>query len=251
MEMLYTGVVENRDDPLKLGRCQVRVMGLHTYDKAILPTNDLPWAYPMQPATSAAMNGIGYSPVGPVEGTVVVIMFRDYPENQHPIIIGSIGGIPQAPGPIDQEDNGAIIKQDGYVVDPNASSPVTSEDGTVVDQSTPMSEQDGLNPASVYQISNDGLDLIKKFEGVRLTAYQDSVGIWTIGYGTTRIGGNPVQPGQTITQQQADELLKQHLSREVYPAVVKRVKAPITQSMFDALCSFTDNLGGGALGKSS
>lgn len=252
METLYTGVVENRHDPLKLGRCQVRVMGLHTYDKSLLPTKDLPWAYPMQPAISAAMSGIGYAPVGPVEGTVVVVMFRDFPENQHPVIIGSIGGIPQEPGAIDQEDNGPIIKKDGYTVDPNeASPPVTTEDGSVVDQNTARPEDTGLAPVSSYHISAEGLALIKQYEGVKLTAYQDSVGVWTIGYGTTRIGGNPVQPGQTITQQQADELLMQHIAKEVEPAVQGKVKAPITQSMFDALCSFTYNLGGGTLGRSS
>jgi Gp5 N-terminal OB domain len=70
---LYTGVVENRRDPLKLGRCQVRIVGLHTEQKTVLPTKDLPWAFPMQPVTSAAMNGIGHAPVGPVEGTWVII----------------------------------------------------------------------------------------------------------------------------------------------------------------------------------
>ena len=70
--IFYSGVVENRLDPLKLGRCQVRIVGLHTEDKKILPTDSLPWAYPLQPVTSAAMNGIGHSPVGPVEGTWVI-----------------------------------------------------------------------------------------------------------------------------------------------------------------------------------
>ena len=92
---LYTGCVENRQDPLKLGRCQVRVVGLHNYDKSQLKTEDLPWAYPMQPITSAGISGIGHTPLGPVEGTWVVIMFRDDDEQQ-PIILGSIGGIPQA-----------------------------------------------------------------------------------------------------------------------------------------------------------
>ena len=94
---LYTGCVENRMDPLKLGRCQVRVVGVHNHNKSELPTEDLPWAYPMQPLTSAAMSGIGFSPVGPVEGTWVVISFRDEPENQHPIIMGTLGGIPKMP----------------------------------------------------------------------------------------------------------------------------------------------------------
>lgn len=91
---LYTGVVENRKDPLKLGRCQVRIVGLHTEQKTVLPTADLPWSFPMQPVTSAAMNGIGHAPVGPVEGTWVIIFFRDADEQQ-PIMMGTIGGIPQ------------------------------------------------------------------------------------------------------------------------------------------------------------
>lgn len=93
--MIYVGVVENRDDPLKLGRCQVRVVGLHTDDKTSLPTKDLPWAFPMQPVTSAAINGIGWTPTGPVPGTWVVVMFQDK-DNQMPIMIGSLGGIPQS-----------------------------------------------------------------------------------------------------------------------------------------------------------
>ena len=92
---LYTGCVENRMDPLRLGRCQVRIVGLHTEQKSVLPTEDLPWAYPLQPVTSAAMNGIGHTPVGPVEGTWVVIFFRDEDEQQ-PIMLGTIGGIPQS-----------------------------------------------------------------------------------------------------------------------------------------------------------
>jgi predicted chitinase len=99
----YTGIVENRIDPLNLGRCQVRVVGLHTHDKTQLSTEDLPWAYPLQPVTSAAMNGIGYTPVGPVEGTSVIIVFADE-DLQQPIMMGTLGGISSAPGVI-QEDS--------------------------------------------------------------------------------------------------------------------------------------------------
>lgn len=89
----WTGVVENRHDPLHLGRCQVRVFGLHTSDKSNLPTEDLPWAYPILPITSAGMSGIGHSPVGPVEGTWLLIIFRDT-DNQFPLMLGSFGGVP-------------------------------------------------------------------------------------------------------------------------------------------------------------
>lgn len=91
----YIGVVEDRSDPLMLGRCKVRVVGLHTHDKLVLPTTDLPWAMLMQPATSAGVSGIGQAPVGPVEGTTVIVIFHDFPDNQQPIIIGSLSGIPQ------------------------------------------------------------------------------------------------------------------------------------------------------------
>ena len=106
---LYTGVVENRQDPLKLGRCQVRVSGLHTHDKLVLKTEELPWAHPMQPVTSAAMSGIGHAPVGPVEGTWVVVMFRDDDE-QYPILLGTLGGIPQDFGAVDSDINGIKVK---------------------------------------------------------------------------------------------------------------------------------------------
>ena len=58
----WQGVVEDRYDPLKLGRCRVRILGYHTDNKQEgvgIPTSDLPWATPSQPITSAAMSGIG------------------------------------------------------------------------------------------------------------------------------------------------------------------------------------------------
>jgi len=95
----FTGVVEERNDPMRLGRVQVRIFGLHTAKKVKgktegIPTEDLPWAYPMQPITSAAMNGIGTTPLGPVEGTHVVGFFRDGSNAQDPVIMGTLGGFP-------------------------------------------------------------------------------------------------------------------------------------------------------------
>ena len=94
----WQGVVEDRYDPLKLGRCRVRILGYHTDNKQEgkgIPTVDLPWATPSQPITSAAMNGIGMTPMGPVEGTWVFGFFRDGSDAQQPVIIGTYGGIPQ------------------------------------------------------------------------------------------------------------------------------------------------------------
>lgn len=91
----FNGVVEDRNDPLLLGRCRVRIVGYHNPNKTELPTEDLPWAFPMQSITSAAMNGIGTTPLGPVEGTWVLGFFRDGDDCQEPVIMGTFGGIPQ------------------------------------------------------------------------------------------------------------------------------------------------------------
>lgn len=92
----FYGVVESRADPLKLGRCKVRVIGVHTENTAVLPTKDLPWCVPMQPITSAGVSGIGVSPTGPVEGTFVVVIFRDEGTFQEPLMIGTLSGIPES-----------------------------------------------------------------------------------------------------------------------------------------------------------
>ena len=90
----WTGVVEDRDDPEKLGRCRVRIFGYHTSDTRELPTKDLPWAIPIQPITSAATSGVGATPVGVVTGTWVVGWFLDGEEAQRPIIMGTLAGKP-------------------------------------------------------------------------------------------------------------------------------------------------------------
>ena len=91
----FEGVVEDRNDPLQLGRVKIRCIGYHTENKQDLPTDDLPWAVPVQPITSAAMSGVGISPLGPVPGTVVVGFFRDGEDCQYPVFFGTLAGIPQ------------------------------------------------------------------------------------------------------------------------------------------------------------
>lgn len=90
----WTGVVESRDDPEQLGRLQIRMLGYHSGDKTMIPTDTLPWAYPSQDITSAAMNGIGHSPTGVVEGTHCWGFFRDGNDAQEPVVVGTWGGIP-------------------------------------------------------------------------------------------------------------------------------------------------------------
>ena len=135
--MFYTGVVESRSDPLELGRCQVRIVGLHTHDKTQLPTQQLPWATPVQPIGSAAMNGIGYTPVGPVEGTTVIIMFADE-AMQQPIMLGTVGGIPSAPQPIADDDSGTAVQSYNIktIILRTIDGPVTGKQLTFIDKET-------------------------------------------------------------------------------------------------------------------
>ena len=91
----WQGVVEDRHDPLFLGRCKIRILGWHSEDKNDQPTVGLPWAYPVAPITSASQTGVGTSPLGPVEGTWVVGFYRDGEAGQEPMFFGTIGGIPE------------------------------------------------------------------------------------------------------------------------------------------------------------
>lgn len=96
------------------------------------------------------------------------------------------------------------------------------------------------------QISQRGLDLIKRYEGYRAMAYKDSAGVWTIGYGHTRTA----EPGMQITEDQAESLLRDDLTT-AEAAVSDLVTARLNQNQFDALVSFAFNLGRGALSTST
>ena len=86
--------------------------------------------------------------------------------------------------------------------------------------------------------SEAGIDLIKSFEGCRTVAYQDAVGVWTIGYGHTI----DVKEGMSITQHQCDVMLEVDI--ETYENYVnKYVIVSLTQNQFDALVSWVYNLG--------
>ena len=90
----YYGIVEDRQDPLKIGRVRVRVHGVHTSSKLSVSTPDLPWAQVMLPTTSAGLSGFG-TQHGLVEGSTVILFFRDE-HKQQPVIIGSAPGIPSS-----------------------------------------------------------------------------------------------------------------------------------------------------------
>ena len=90
----FVGVIEDRNDPVKLGRLRVRCFGWHTEDKGQIPTDKLPWAMPMNSINSAQTNNIGTSPTGLVEGAWVIGFFLDGDRAQEPVIMGTLATIP-------------------------------------------------------------------------------------------------------------------------------------------------------------
>ena len=98
----------------------------------------------------------------------------------------------------------------------------------------------------VYNTSQAGIDLIKRWEGLKREAYQDVAGVWTIGYGHTRTA----KPGMRISEPEAESLLRSDLL-DAEKAVNQMVTVPLEQREFDALVSFVFNLGAGAFKSSS
>ena len=90
----FMGVVENRDDPKKLGRVQVRIHNIHSDKQTILPTENIPWAVPLMPITSASSGQIGTSPTGIKVGSAVFGFFLDGRSAQNPVVVGTFPGIP-------------------------------------------------------------------------------------------------------------------------------------------------------------
>lgn len=137
----FFGVVEDRHDPLKLGRVRVRIHGIHTDLKIQddetgegIPTDKLPWAHPLN-GLSASMSGVGQSPLGLVEGTWVFGFARDGEAYQDLVILGTLGGIPQD-GPNQSgfnDPNGAYPRTD-YLQEPDTNRLARNEniDKTIV-----------------------------------------------------------------------------------------------------------------------
>ena len=100
-------------------------------------------------------------------------------------------------------------------------------------------------------VSNKGVDLICEFEGRRLVAYDDGVGVWTIGFGTIKYpNGVRVKKGDTCTLDQAKEYMRHDLI-EFEHTVNSSVKVPLNQNQFDALVSLSYNIGSNAFKSST
>jgi len=168
----FTGVVEDRNDPLKLGRCKVRCLGWHPEAKDAVSTESLPWSHPIAPITSASMNGIGQTPIGPVEGTWVVGFFRDGKSAQEPVIMGTMGGIPSNtpdstkgfndpngvyPTEINQPDTNKLARNDtNYPHDVLASKEADRDQNTSTGWSEPSSTYASTYPKNHVHESESG-----------------------------------------------------------------------------------------------
>lgn len=245
----YIGVCEDRFDPLMLGRIRVRIIGLHTHDKALLPTEDLPWAYRVQSTNSAGISGIGHAPVGIVEGTSVIVQFVDG-DLQQPFVVGVLGGIPNKNQSVLETyeiTGGSGSAQMGQTPAPPAPTappppPPTPEQ---VQNSFPA------RSASEFTTSPALIEYLKQKEGFRANPYQDQAGVWTIGYGTTFIGNVPVGPlTSPVTKDIAIGYVVEKLKKDFEPGVKSAIRAPITQSMFDACVDLAYNIGVGAFKRS-
>lgn len=273
---IFIGKVENRNDPLKLGRCQVRVMGVHNENASILPTIDLPWAMPLSPVNSAASAGIGISPTGIVLGSIVLVTFTDK-DDQTPVILGTLAGIPQ------NQDNNLVMKPadkstnkntavkigaDGYskLVSGQINSDVTivntvltrGGDTQIIQQAIQDSkanltgelEVEKARPISTFTVTDDTVQEIIKNTAftdvsVPITNSAGKVIKTVIGYGQDTFQGKPVTesfPG-SITQEVAQTEFKNYLQSDVADKLTSIVRAPVTQEMFDSVLNVASDIG--------
>lgn len=162
----WIGVVENRQDPEKLGRCKVRIFGYHTDSKELLPTKDLPWCIPIQPITSAGTSGIGSSPLGPVEGSWVIGFFLDGEDMQQPAMFGTIAtkaakAAFAATEPREETNN----PNDGNLKD-GQGAPVVDGQGSPVKAGTPKVDGWELGKTSErYESGGKGPGVINDYNG--------------------------------------------------------------------------------------
>lgn len=185
--IFYFGIVEDRNDPAHLGRCKVRVVGMHTHDKNILPTDDLPWASTIQPATSGnvATNTV------PAEGSQVAVIYADS-DCQIPIVIGVVPSIPQ--------QNNVLIN----TIPPNAKI-ATPLHPLGIDVPTDRIDQVNKNPTEISVADVDDSTAIEAINSANsLTTKQDSalatVGAATLSPRSVGVGAAGARLQQTYGQ---------------------------------------------------
>jgi hypothetical protein len=132
----WTGIIEDKKDPIKLGRCKVRIVGWHSENKMNLPTDALPWAIPVLPFNNASV-------FTPKEGEMVFGFFMDGEAAQNPVILGVFPSIPL------KEPNSQDGFNDNRSEDLLSSSPRLPKSKTYKDDGTGLELEDN-EKASLY-----------------------------------------------------------------------------------------------------
>lgn len=161
----WIGVVESRQDPLKVGRCQVRIAGSHTDKKSLMPTSDLPWAQALIPLNDNASLQIK-------EGDMVAGFYLDGIEAQRPIILGILPGIPtqlQNPtvGFVDPREGSSLS---GAPKQPASLTITSVGDGVKITEGTPSRYPDRLNEPTFSRLARN-----EKLENSPIQSKKDSV----------------------------------------------------------------------------
>lgn len=161
----WIGVVESRQDPLKVGRCQVRIAGSHTDKKSLMPTEDLPWAQALIPLNDNASLQIK-------EGDMVAGFYLDGTEAQRPIILGILPGIPTQ---LQNPSIGFVDPREGTSLSSAPKQPTSltinsTGDGVKITEGTPSRYPSRLNESTFSRLSRN-----EKLEESPIQSKKDSV----------------------------------------------------------------------------
>lgn len=115
----FVGIIEDINDPLQAGRVKVRCFGIHTSDKKLLPTDDLPWASIMSPTSNSNFKGVNSPVHSLIEGTNVVGFFMDGDSAQHPLVMGSLPGLAPTNQPNSQTSYATESRAMGFIPNQN------------------------------------------------------------------------------------------------------------------------------------
>ena len=156
----WIGVVENRQDPIKLGRCKVRCIGWHSENKMDLPTENLPWATPVMPLNNT-------NTYVPKEGDMVVGFFADGENAQEPIMFGAFPGIPLKESNPQQafNDPRTATELKAAPRTPNTKTYSTNGTGIVITESTQANSYPKIldEPSTSRIARNDAASITKTF----------------------------------------------------------------------------------------